>query len=153
MLLVHNHTARYQAGGLCVMPVSLEFDIEIKLLLVVWQGVAIDDDLKVAYEQLEKDPLVARCEKELDDFRSITGNEITVTGLRWDARQPTASDNQASLRKHAVLAPRDLEYGLARMYQAYRDTSPVDVQVFRDASTAEAFLEIPAGYVDAWRKP
>jgi hypothetical protein len=44
--------------------------------------------------------------------------------------------------KTAVVAPRDVSFGLARMYQAYSDLVPGEVVVFRAADAALAWLGI-----------
>ena len=42
--------------------------------------------------------------------------------------------------KLAVIAPRDLLFGMARMYEMLRDDSPVEVRVFRERDEAESWL-------------
>ncbi|MDH3642106.1 MAG: hypothetical protein OES38_08415 [Gammaproteobacteria bacterium] len=41
----------------------------------------------------------------------------------------------------AFVAPTDLVYGLARMYQALMDDTPVHLEIFRDLRTAQAWLD------------
>ena len=42
--------------------------------------------------------------------------------------------------KWAFVAPRDLVYGLARMYQTLMDDTPIEVEVFRELEPAQAWL-------------
>lgn len=43
--------------------------------------------------------------------------------------------------KTGIVAPNDLEFGLARMLQAYADDLPEEVGVYRDAEEAERWLD------------
>ena len=47
----------------------------------------------------------------------------------------------------ATVAPGPLEFGLARMYEAYRQGTPVEMRLFRETADAEAWLGLPLGYV------
>lgn len=43
--------------------------------------------------------------------------------------------------RSAAYCPQDLDYGYIRMYQAYAEDSPEDMQVFRDYNEAREWLE------------
>lgn len=45
--------------------------------------------------------------------------------------------------KVAVVAPKELSFGLARMYEAFSNMTPLDFVVFRSTDTALAWLGLP----------
>jgi hypothetical protein len=48
----------------------------------------------------------------------------------------------------AVIAPADVSFGLARMYEAFADRIPWDFAVFRTARKALAWLRLPENFLD-----
>jgi len=74
----------------------------------------------------------------LIDFTEATFNfrvsEISDV-VRMNAEIPTE-------RREAVVAPRDLMFGLSRIYQALQPARCI--KVFRDKETAEVWLDEPA---------
>ena len=53
--------------------------------------------------------------------------------------------------KIAVLAPRDITYGFARMYQVYSGESNDNYRIFRDAQEAVDWLGIPMSVLEKAR--
>ena len=53
--------------------------------------------------------------------------------------------------KSAILATSASAYGIARMFAALMEPSPVDVKVFRSAEDAAGWLEVPVGFLTADR--
>jgi hypothetical protein len=45
----------------------------------------------------------------------------------------------------AVIADKDVIYGLARVYEAFRDANPGEIRTFRAREEAEAWLGLPRG--------
>ena len=43
----------------------------------------------------------------------------------------------------AIVGPSDITYGMARMFQAYRDDTPIVVQVFRTSDEGRAWIGLP----------
>jgi hypothetical protein len=77
------------------------------------------------------------------DTRELTGIESTSEDLR-EAAQLVAS--QAELyrgSRWAVVADSPVPFGMARQYQAMRDELPYELEVFRNADEACAWLGIP----------
>jgi hypothetical protein len=48
--------------------------------------------------------------------------------------------------KIAVIAPKDVSFGLARTYEAFTDSIPGEFVVFRDETAAMAWMGIPDNY-------
>jgi len=62
-----------------------------------------------------------------------------------DVRERTELDKSLEHRfgkaKFAIVATRDLFFGLARMYELLMDDSSIEVQTFRELEQAQAWLE------------
>lgn len=83
---------------------------------------------------LRKADSTPRSHKALHQFAEFMSSSLSV--------------NQASI-KVAVIAPDDLSFGLARMYEAYADIVPWDFVVFRFLDAALAWLGLPENLLDS----
>jgi len=137
-----------------VAVLSLRYEIErqLGLVLVVGSGVIRDEDLERLNKRLMADPDLRHCTMELDDMRAVT-NSVGVSadclrrlGEKWGER-----DSFLEGTKLASVAPRDVEFGLTRMYQLYRGGTPVEMRLFREMGEAEHWLDLPAGFVTSRR--
>lgn len=50
--------------------------------------------------------------------------------------------------KIAVIAPKDLSFGMARMFEAFSDTVPFNFGVFREIDAALAWLGVPENLLE-----
>ncbi len=72
--------------------------------------------------------------------------EGNASSLTFDDIRRIAGQNKARLRKSGVpyrvafLAPRDIEFGLSRMYEMFSDASLVENRVFRTLEEARRWL-------------
>ena len=71
------------------------------------------------------------------DFRKARFN-LNNEDIKKVARQAKAAEKKPG--KVAMLTSEDLSFGLARMYEAYRSSPIVSLQVFRDESKAVDWL-------------
>jgi hypothetical protein len=67
--------------------------------------------------------------------RDTLGHFASIVELR--------SEDAEVAPKIAVVAPRDLSFGLARMYEAFADSIPWKLAIFRSAEDALAWLGSP----------
>ena len=127
------------------MPITFRIDHERKLVIARGYGRLTDVEL-FSYQ------------REAWSGKDVIGyNELVDMTLVSEIASPSAQRLQAlaSIAAHmdpetlpsrfAIVAPGDLAYGLARMFQSYRElenTSTKDVRVFRVLSDALAFLKI-----------
>ncbi len=101
-------------------------------------------DLEAYIEVVERctaDPLFDKAMDTLWDFRatSVTSmNSGDVVQLAHHSSEYTG--RRGGYWKTAVLVAGDLNYGLARMFEAYVDSAPNDVMVFRDVESALKWL-------------
>lgn len=113
--------------------------------IVLWKASSgVDDPEFVALhrqvqEALERDP---RFDAALIDWSDAAPFKVSSTAVRQAAAiaPRTAKKSSGSLRI-AIVAPQDLVFGLARMEEALASGSSWEIQVFRERSSAVAWLE------------
>lgn len=89
----------------------------------------------------------------LIDLRQAIGVTTSVDALRRSAnyaREQHAEDN--THLKVAVVAPSDVYFGLARMYEVFSDVIRWNFVVFRAADAALAWLGVPEDLMDDLNK-
>lgn len=87
-------------------------------------------------------------DKPFNRFSDLTG----LTAIRLDfkeisdlvAMRRTSYDDGPPV-KSAILATSTSAYGVARMFAALMELSPIDVRVFRNVEDAARWLEVPVG--------
>ena len=92
----------------------------------------------------------AVAEQPFNRFSDLTG----LTAIHLDFKE--ISDLVAMRRKSyedgppvksAILATSASAYGIARMFAALMEPSPIDVRVFRSTADAARWLEVPVGFL------
>ena len=130
-----------------VVPITHEIYLKHKVLVVRWRGPVSDDLLLPSYERAYGDPLWQPQFAELADLRGADMTQITTSGLRrlMAHLEPLYQgiDHDA-----AVVAPTDLNFGLARLYEMESSESSQTTRVFRDFSEAVTWLGIDAAFID-----
>jgi hypothetical protein len=88
------------------------------------------------------DPSVAGYNK-LADLRDVTACSVTPDGLRRLASIAAGMDDPNRHSKLAIVTSTNTGFGLARMYEAYRELHPRstrEVSIFEDIESALAWL-------------
>jgi hypothetical protein len=88
----------------------------------------------------------------LVDFTGADLTGLPTSDIRAIAQRPGGLGPTAGPLAIAVVAPRDLEYGLARMWETLAEERPIDAAVFRTRALALAWLAT-RGIPDAERPP
>lgn len=111
-------------------------------LHAIYTGHISDDELMQAWKTLFEDEQWVPTLNFLIDISQADTSTITREGI-----QRLAYYTQTILEKHgipsikaAVFAPRDLQFGLSRVYEALAAQSSETKQVFRSMSEAVAWL-------------
>lgn len=102
-----------------------------------------DEELLNAYKAFYTGKDWRPGQNELVDFSDVDLEEITIKGminLAEFAESVFKAHNIPSV-KTAIYAPKDLTFGLSRMYEAISFESPENVRVFRDILEAEMWLK------------
>jgi hypothetical protein len=120
------------------MPVHSHIDWDDGLILFTVRGPLGQADLEAALSSIYEDPERTLPSKYLWDLRDA---EIDWSGeqvkefVHWVlAHRPEGTS------RNAVVASSDLQFGLARMYEALTSDMPVNLSVFRDMDEAHAWV-------------
>ena len=130
------------------MPAIHEIDNENQIIVTTWSGDDPDDtSLLNAYIEYLKE-IKTRPEyisyDELLDFSNINTAKLTASGLREVGRLAAVSDDSDISIRFAIVVNSTLSYGLARMYEMYRELNPLSnkkLRVFRDSVGALDWLK------------
>jgi len=105
-------------------------------------GEVKDADLLEATDRIATDPTFEAAFDQLVDLSAATGTEVSPRGLRELLdREPIF----AAGSRRAIIAPGDLGFGLARMFEMHRGGAAGEVRVFRGRSEALGWLAKPVG--------
>ena len=122
------------------MPAEHEIDVSRRLVRTHGWGDVTDQDLRELYDRIRADPAFDPSYSQLCDLRSVTGMTPSIETLRFLAQSriflPTA--------KRAYVVGREVDFALARLFQAYSEAEGGTVEVFRNKSDAEAWLGLSA---------
>ena len=119
------------------MPHHFEFDFEHKILLTVMEGeiqgaeiLTIDDDMLKRIERMH--PAAGIC-----DLTGVTNLNVPAPVLRTAALQPEPYPSEAP---RFIVAPTDVLYGLARMYELVANRPQGQLHVVRSRQEALSAL-------------
>ncbi len=112
-----------------------------RIVLTTFTGAMTDDALDAYGDELEAAGRVGDQRPGLVDGRSITRNTVTPQGIeRLTSRIGLQADPDQG-RCLALVADRDLVYGMFRKWELQRQEAGDDVRVFRDYDAALVWLE------------
>lgn len=124
------------------MPIQYTIDVPRRLVISRVTSRVTADDFFAYQQTVWTQPAVSGFDELVDmteaaEIEGATGDAISAFAgfsSEMDSASPT---------KLAIIAPGDLFFGLARMYEAYRETAPHStrkVGVFRTRAEAETWL-------------
>ena len=119
------------------MPIDTDIDPGLGLVITVARGLVTGPDVAEHQEALRSRP----------DFDPDFNHLFDMTGVTELAVQPDQIKTVASVAvfsetsRKAVVADRDVLFGLSRMYEGFRGVPDDVLQVFRDRESALAWLE------------
>lgn len=126
------------------MPIAWRVDHVARVVIAVASGKVADADLIAYQREAWSEPGVAGYDELLDVTR-VQQPEVHRDGLRDAATLAAQMDDTRLSGRFAIVAESDVAYGLARMYQSYRELdrrSVRSVSVFRTMKEALDFLGI-----------
>lgn len=121
------------------MTIQYRYDPDVDVLFVNMSGEVTDLDLIDYAEKILSEEL----EDQNDDFidlTDVTTVSVTGRGLRKTVGVLERGGRASNPGRVAVVAPSDVTFGMARMLQAFRSESPIEVRVFRVASEAREWM-------------
>lgn len=125
------------------MPIRCKFKPEDDLVIFVHSGIVPDEEFLESYKDYHNDPRFDRSYNLLVDLRKTESSERSPQALKEVAEfRREFFKNFYERPKVAIIAPNDISFGLARVYEAYSDVVPENLVVFRAADAALAWLGV-----------
>jgi hypothetical protein len=118
------------------VPAVHEIDVARGLVLTKEWDELSDGDLRGLYDKIRDDPKFDPSFRQLCDLRAVTRITTSVETLRSLAQSSLFHPGA----RRAFVVGREVDFGLARLFQAYSEAEGGTVEVFRNMSEAEAWL-------------
>jgi len=120
------------------MPCDCELDLKLRWVKVRASGVLTLDEMIAARREFSSDPNFAPDFYQLYDVRAVARTTLTASEVGKLANATLFSPQS----RRAVVAPGGETYGLARLFQIYRELNAgrEPIKVFRSVEEAEAWL-------------
>ena len=126
------------------MPITCRFIPDHSLAVFTHVGDVSDEEFFTSYHQYLADPAFDKSGNLLIDLRTTTSTLRGTDALRKMADYMRGKLADVHTRpKVAVLAPNDLSFGLARMYEVFSDSIEWEFTVFRALDAALAWIGAP----------
>lgn len=124
------------------MPITYSIDPQRSRVTLTYSGAITDQDLFAVFDRLYREPDHRVGMDELSDLRGVEVAQVTARGLQdLASRTALQLDSARQTWRVAIVAPVDVVFGLARMYELLREGSPEQVMVFRNLAAAERWLD------------
>jgi hypothetical protein len=126
------------------MPIRYRIDHAQQLVVVVIRGILSDEEIFGYQREVWSRPDVQGYD-ELADMREVERIAVASPERVRDLAQLSAEMDRGAASKFAIVAPQEVAFGLARMYEALRKMNPKSkkqVEAFRTLPEALAWLGI-----------
>ena len=118
------------------MPIDFDILPQIRAIHLRATGVVTLEEILIYEERICMDPAFDPTYTEVIDMRQVEKLDLSHAEVATMVGYEQGHDRYAGVRQVALVAPADLEYGLARMYEMLGDESPMQTEVFRDMAEA-----------------
>jgi hypothetical protein len=126
------------------MPISYHLRPEEKLVVLIHDGFVTNGEFKSFYKSLYEDNQFDLSFNMLVDLRQAESSVRSAETLQESAEfMKRQYESTTATPKVAVVAPEDISFGLARMYEAFSEEVPWEFEVFRATDAALAWLGLP----------
>jgi hypothetical protein len=122
------------------MALSYRIDAELGIVVVTTTGAPTNEEQQAFYRRLGADVALPRPLRLLDDRRGLTRTADTQQ-VRRSSELAAELGTQLEGARIAVVVPRAAAYGMARMFQAYTDKLPFELDAFFELEPALVWLE------------
>ncbi|MCK4866191.1 MAG: hypothetical protein KAT06_12310 [Gammaproteobacteria bacterium] len=115
------------------MPITFTINHNDNYFVSSLKGTVTDDELLNSFKLFYESELWIPGMNELTDISEGDVSQITSDGMRKLAifTEQTFRKNEVEFSKTAVYAPKDLPFGLSRMYEVMIDESPENFYVYQ----------------------
>jgi hypothetical protein len=118
----------------------LEFDFQHRILLILHEGTVLGREIEKLGDQLKPRLGILNPSAAISDFSRATAVDIDSHMVRHLAMKDAASCLR--MLRRFIVAPREHQFGLARMYEICAYPPFVDLRIVRSKEEALAFLGI-----------
>jgi len=126
------------------MPIIYDLTPDGKLAIFRHVGVVPDDEFLSSYKKYFQNPDISKAENLLVDLQKTRSSQRGSEALKKLSEFLRAKFKNSPIRRRvAVVAPTNVSFGLARMYEAFSELVPWEFVVFRDPDAAKAWLDVP----------
>jgi hypothetical protein len=130
------------------MPIMYHVYTEHNLIVLEHMGRIPDDEFLEFYKELYESNASIASMNHLVDLRKADSSPRSSDVLHQLADFMQSSfEGLTTGPKVAVVASKDLSFGLARMYEAFADIIPWNFIVFRDIDEALTWLDLPQDFI------
>lgn len=131
------------------MPIFFRYIPEKSLVIFTHEGHVTDEEFSAAYQTFFKDPRFDQFSNYLVDLRRVDSTSRSPEALFELARFILKNFGNNSIKLNiAVVAPKNISFNLARMYEVFSSSVPWHFKVFQEMSAALSWLDIPENTVD-----
>ena len=131
------------------MPISFHFRPEYNVMICVQAGKVDDDEFLASYTDLFKSDRFAPTMNLIVDLSRADSSERSRVALESFALMAKNRLQENKTKPMvAVIAPKDVSFGLARMYELLAALVPWKFLVFRTAGEALTWLALPEDFLD-----
>lgn len=121
------------------MPISMEV-VDDKYTVLHCEGEIHADDFMKANERLYSEGSGSASRFQIVDLIDVTMTDVSAEELRRIAGQDKQAVKTRGRVAIAVVASKDLAFGLSRVWQAYAENPQVVTQIFRDRPSAREWI-------------
>jgi hypothetical protein len=119
---------------------ALSFQIREGLIEITFRGdIMAKDIVQAAVLVREAEAELAVAPDRISDLSDTNLSRLEAEDVREFAHQRNSVSMKNKV-KSAIIAPKPEQFGLARLFQAHSENPMMEVQVFRDAASAYAWL-------------
>ena len=126
------------------MPIKFHFRPDNNLIISVHKGIVKDDEFINSYRSLCENYLFKTGMNLLVDLRKADSSYRSSEGLYSIAGFLESRYQDFNKEpKIAVLAPKNISFGLARVFHALSGNIPIEYSIFRSSEEALSWLDAP----------
>lgn len=131
------------------MPITCDIKPDAKLVIFAHVGVVPDDEFLSSYRRFLKDPRFNKSFNLLVDLRRTNSSSRSSIALCTLAEfMQEVFTNNTTPPKIAVVAPKDLSFVMAHLYEVFSDSVLWDFTIFRALDAALAWLGAPENLME-----
>lgn len=123
------------------MPLTYHLDPQHDAVVIKGHGtLSLDEVLRLLDDLASSGPQI-RGKNGIIDVALATDTKMTFDSIRRISDRVSQMDDLFRDTRWAVVAPGDVMYGVARIYETLRSGGPFEVRAFRAADEAEAWVK------------